>query len=858
MNSFTQIYLVLSLVCINPFSFDLIAQDKSESSDEKNEKKKEKSIEELTKDHQKSEGIFTFYRNDKDGSLQMEISENQLDKNYIHFAQISNGALDAKLFKGVFKDAQVFKISKFYDKLEFTLVNTNFYFDKNSALAKSKDANISHSIIANVKIEAHDKKTGKYLIKADPLFLKETFVPIKTPKNPASKSKGFSLGKLDDKKSKLKELKNYPENAMLEVEYVYSSASVIPSQLSNSVADGRNISVSVYHSILNIPDNDYEIRLDDPKVGYFLTQVNDQTSNSATPYRDLIHRWNLKKKDPSADLSEPVKPIVWWMENTTPKELRPIIKKAGERWNIAFEAAGFKNAIVMKQQPDDADWDAGDIRYNVLRWTASPTPPWGGYGPSFVNPLTGEIIGADIMLEYASIPSLFRMETLFDGTGVGSIAEEIDQEISNTGYHKTCKASLHAQMSQFFGAVAQSTFDDDEIEKSKLIEEYIYYLILHEMGHTLGLNHNMKSSQLHNLKDINNTKITEKTGLMGSVMDYPAINFSNDRKNQGQYYTTTPGPYDIWAIQFGYQPMTNSEREQLLQKSTQPELLFGNDADDMRSPGKAIDPRVNIFDLTSDALAYSESRIELTTDVGKNLLKKYQKSKKGDSFQELLYAYYSLMREQTRSASTVSRYIGGIYIDRSVVGQKGSNKPYEPVPLKDQKRAMQILNDHVFSPEAFDMPNELYNYIAKQRRGFNFFAQNEDPKIHDRILSIQTSVLTHLLHKNTLQRIIDTELYGNKYTISAMMDDLKTAIFDQDIKGDINTFRQNLQLAYTKMLINMVSGSSKNQYPLIAQSMALYNLKQIKSMAGPSGNIVSMAHKMHLNQLIDNTMKEVK
>ena len=149
-----------------------------------------------------------------------------------------------------------------------------------------------------------------------------------------------------------------------------------------------------------MPDNDFEPRFDDPRVGYFSTEVDDQTSTSSTPYRDLIHRWDLKKKNPEAAISEPVTPITWWMENSTPLEWRETIKAAVLQWNIAFEKAGFKNAIVVKQQPDDADWDAGDIRYNVLRWTSSPQPPFGGYGPSFVNPRTGQILGADIMLEF--------------------------------------------------------------------------------------------------------------------------------------------------------------------------------------------------------------------------------------------------------------------------------------------------------------------------------------------------------------------------------------------------------------------------------------------------------------------------
>ena len=149
-----------------------------------------------------------------------------------------------------------------------------------------------------------------------------------------------------------------------------------------------------------MPDDNYSPRFDDTRVGYFTTQTNNMTSLDQVNYRDFINRWRLEKKYPGKSLSEPVKPIVYWIENTTPVEFRQIIKNAVESWNIAFEKAGFKNAIQVNIQSDSANWDAGDIRYNVLRWTSSPKPPWGGYGPSFVNPKTGEILGADIMLEW--------------------------------------------------------------------------------------------------------------------------------------------------------------------------------------------------------------------------------------------------------------------------------------------------------------------------------------------------------------------------------------------------------------------------------------------------------------------------
>src|SRR5690606_27883973 len=191
------------------------------------------------------------------------------------------------------------------------------------------------------------------------------------------------------------------------------------------------------------------------------------------------------------------------------------------------------------------------------------------------------------------------------------------------------------------------------------------------------------------------------------------------------------------------------------------------------------------------------------------------------------------------------------YVDRAMSGQINATQPYTPVSLDDQKRAMNALETYVFAPDAFKAPNELYNYLALQRRGYNFFNGPEDPKIHSQVLSYQQNILNHILHPNTLQRIVDSELYGNEYKLSAFMTDLNNAIFKSDVGGNVNSFRQNLQLDYTNRLIGMLVGNQSNRYNHLAKSMALYNLKNIKSMAVASGDVSSRAHKQHLNTLIE-------
>ncbi len=816
-------------------------------------KPKKKTINALVKSSKKTEGLFALYQDTISGSLQMLISKEQLNKEYIHFSQIANGVMESgRLVKGMYRPSLVFKIKKHFNKIEFIKQNTSFYFDPENPLYKSKNANISNGNIASIKIEASDDKKGLYLIKADGLFLKETFGQIKPPKYPGMRPTAFSLGNIDKNKTKITRIKNYPDNVNITTEYVYYKPSIL-NKGSNAIADARNVSIKVYHSLIAMPENDYEIRLDDPRVGYFATQVDDQTSTDVINYRDLVHRWHLKKKNPELALSEPVKPITWWMENTTPIKWRETIKNAVLEWNKAFEKAGFKNAIEVKQQPDDADWDAGDIRYNVLRWTSSPNPPFGGYGPSFVNPKTGEIMGADIMLEFVHFTNRVFYDKLFDSSASSNLINESGNAHLD---HSNCALGIEMHKNLVLGNIALKANSSEDFEMERMKKEAMTALIMHEVGHTLGLNHNMKASQLFSPEQLANADFIKGKCLTGSVMDYAGINLTRDKTKQGQFYDTTIGPYDVWAIQFGYTPFSSKmERDNLLNLSTKPELMFGNDADDMRSPGKAIDPRVMIGDLSNDQIQFSINRFELINDMMTKLKSKF--SNKGKSYQELKHAYNILSYLKSDAADITSRFIGGVYVDRAMIGQEGATQPYTPVSLKDQKRAMDVLKKYVFAPDAFQTPDNLINHLASQRRGFNF-RTTEDPKIHRRILNIQQGVLFHLLHPNTLQRITDSQLYGNQYKLSAFMLDLNNAIFKSDIYGNVNSFRQNLQLKYTNMLLDMLIGKRKSSYTNNAKSMALYNLKRIKTMATNTGDIASRAHKEHLKTLINNGLKELK
>jgi hypothetical protein len=631
---------------------------------------------------------------------------------------------------------------------------------------------------------------------------------------------------------------------------------------SDAVTDARNVTITLRHSLIEVPENDFEPRFSDPRIGFFTQQKDDLTSTSATPYHDLINRWHLEKKNPDAELSEPVEPITWWIENTTPKRIRPIIRDAVLEWNTAFREAGFRNAIEVKVQPDTASWDAGDIRYNVLRWTSSPNPPFSGYGPSFVNPHTGQILGADVMLEYAFLTNQVAQNKLFEEAGLPlQSAANVPENLPK--HACTLPGFLHTNT--LFGKAALETAAADpnpeqngpsdlDGEITQLMEEALHFLALHEVGHTLGLQHNMKSSQLHSADEVHNASVTRDEGLVGSVMDYPAVNVAPPNVDQGQYYTTRPGPYDVWAVEYGYTPdASEQELDEILSRSTDPDLAFGNDADDMRAPGKAIDPEVMVGDMSNEALDYAEGRMTLVEDLMADLLEKYEDP--GQSYEELRNAFLSITGQHAQMAAVASRYVGGVYVDRALIGQEGATEPYRPVSLEKQQRALDLLDQYLFAPDAFEIiPNELYRHLQPQRRGFNFFGESEDPKIHARVLGIQEYVLAHLLHPNVLERMTDTRLYGNEYSLATYMEDLTNDVFAADADGNVNTFRQNLQVAYVESLATVVGEDGDAQYDNVAQSAALQSLQQIEEMiADKRGvNAETRAHTDHVLHLIES------
>lgn len=809
-----------------------------------------KTIAELTKSSAKHAGLFTIYQDTVTGALQMVVKKDQIGKEYIYWSVTDEGALPAGQFRGAFGPNTVFAVRKNFNKIEFITQNTNFYFNPASPLSRAADANISPGMLASIEIAATDTATGEYLIKADDLFLTETLRQIKpSPRPGAPPGAGFSLGSLSKEKTHVVSIKSYPLNTDVVVEYVY----VNPAPTSGGgpeITDPRNVSLTIQHTFIEMPVNGYQPRFADPRVGYFTDEVTDLTSTSVTPWRDLVNRWNLVKKNPDAALSDPVEPITWWIENTTPVELRPAIREGVLAWNKAFETAGFTNAVVVREQPDTATWDAGDLRYNVLRWTASPTPPFGGYGPSFTNPRTGQILGADIMLEFIFVTNRIQQADLFEYAGQALTLPTDDTDANS------CSAQAYMQQQAAFGAAALQALGATDAEMSAYVHDAVVSLVLHEVGHTMGLNHNMKASQMLSPSQLQDSALVAARGVSGSVMDYHAVNVPPPGGRRAPVFDTKTGPYDDWAIEFAYRPALSDPAAEtarmtaLLNRSTEPQLAFGNDADDMRSPAGGIDPRVMVGDLSNDALTWAEGRMVLVDTLLQGLDQRYPKP--GENYATLRTAYLRATGEKGNAAVVTSRYIGGVYVSRGVDGQPDAGLPFTPVPLADQQRAMRLLRTEFFAPDAWDASPQLLAELQQPRRGFS---GPGEPTIHARVLGMQKSVLSFLLAPETQARLTDSRLYGNQYSAARMMSDLTDAVFAADARGNVNTFRQNLQLEYVDQVAAMIKGASAKKYDYVSQSAALASLKKIQAqVATPSGDAETRAHRQHLSLAISQAL----
>ncbi|MEK7775253.1 MAG: zinc-dependent metalloprotease, partial [Candidatus Zixiibacteriota bacterium] len=661
-------------------------------------------------------------------------------------------------------------------------------------------------------------------------------------------------------------IKSFPENSEIDVRLHFKTSKPV-------AADAMQNPYSFFHtyhySLSTLPTTDYVPRLADDRVGHFVTVFQDySTLDTVTPWVRFVNRWNLKKKFPDSAMSEPVAPIVYWIDNTVPTEYRDAVKEGIEFWNKSYEKIGFRNAVVAKQMPDTADWDPADARYSTVRWMLTGTY---AVGPSRTNPFTGQIYDADVRVGADFLRAMFNdvnyelKPLAFDGKLFVEANEFGDGPVNS----RNCNYGASSARQAMFGLNALLANSGDLANKDSLtqqyVHEYLVELIAHEVGHTLGFRHNFKASTIYSQTDLDDVNFTRSHGTVGTVMEYAPANIGLPGGGQGNYFSPVPGPYDDWAIEYAYSDFgakTTSEELPKLQaiasKASQPELAYGTDEDNFGNTSKAIDPNCNLFDQGNDVLGYCERKLALTRNVMKNAMTKAEKP--GSSYQEVLRVFSPAMSGYFYSGMYAARQIGGIYHFRDHAGDPGGRLPFKPVPASVQKKALALLKDNIFSANSFDFAPELLNKLQPNRlpdfQWTQYSVAQIDYPIHSTVLGIQNIVFSTLYSGYTLNRLLDNQerigATDEKFTMYDLFTELRRSIWSELSGGSsINDFRRQLQMLHIQYL-TAIYLSAGNIFPTDAKTLAANDLDIIEESsrnAIGAGTLDGMS-RAHLNQVI--------
>jgi hypothetical protein len=805
--------------------------------EEEKDKSKLPAFEELVDDYEKISGLFDMYWDIEKNAAYFSIHPDQFEQIYLWNVTRQSG--DAAYFdSGSMMGSFPFFFKKFGESIQLIEANTRYRAEENTPTARAIKQQFPNAILLKSKILSEpDSINGKILIDMKDFFLTDKYTLV-----------GYRTGKwkrkynFDKDNSSFTTLKSFTENTEVGVALHFKSDKP---HSSSTLADSRSMLHKYHFSLSAIPESDYQPRVADDRVGHFQTFYQDYSSlDLNSPYKYYINRWNLVKKDPGAKLSEPVEPIVFWIENTTPEKYRQAIAEGILMWNEAFERIGFKNAMVANIMPDDADWDPADSRYNTIRWIIQPG---GGYavGPSRANPFTGELYDADIRISSDYVRHFYReYDEFITPVSMSDVLNWMDppNELENYNNHQ-CEYSQEKHRQMVFASnflLANGTIDTDDLEE--FVMAGLSDLVVHEVGHTLGLRHNFRGTSIYPLELLKNYDFTNEYGIAGSVMDYTPINLSPEGEPQGSYYHTTLGVYDYWAIEYAYRPFDKSEFEtedeflkSIASRSAEPLLAYCTDEDARGYSMRGMDPSCNLYDMTSDPLEYYQARIEMVNELWKILPEKFESD--NESYYKLRSVFGQGIGEYRNMCNNVPKYIGGVYAYRDHVGDPNGRIPFEVVPALKQRQALEFLNAQIFSEDAFQFSPELLNKLAPRYfgdfQGSNWTRARHDYPIHDVVFAIQARALSRLYSKSVLNRMQDNELKTpineEIFKMSELFNTLQMSLWSEmEQRENINSYRRKLQRTHVHIMVSILL-QKNNDYPGDAVSLARNNLIDLKS-----------------------------
>lgn len=767
-------------------------------------------FETLTTGMKKTEGLLNIYT--KDQQILVELKQGQLGQDFLMLSSIARGASQGMILGGMtWGDDVLWSFRKVGDKIHVLRKNVKFKAKPGTPEAAAVKLAYNDAVLYALPILTDTN--GGHLVDMTRIFMSDDELI------------GRMLGaSFVFDRSTIANVKGFPKNVEIDVAAVYSRD---PSQESDTIPDARGIQVTMHYSISQLPQTGYRPRKADDRIGYFLTVTKDFSDNSDDQhFVRYINRWDLQKLDPAAKMSPPKDPIVFYLEKTVPMNLRPIVRKGIEDWNKAFEKLGFDNAIEVRQQRDDDTWDPEDVQHNTFRWITAEA----GFamGPSRINPLTGQILDADIIFDASFLRS---WRTTYENFTPSSIAEIFGDDLPATAArsshlplhlrHSQCRLTQGmAQQTGFAAAIFAAQGLNEK--RGELPEEYLHQalkeVVMHEVGHTLGLRHNFKASAWKTLAEMEDPAKANEP-IVASVMDYSPVNIVQAGIKQPAYYTTTIGPYDYWAIEYGYKPISGDENAELLKiatRSGEPGLDYGTDED---TEANDPDPQSIRFDLGKDPVAYAQRQIGIVNAILPKLIDRTVDT--GDGFQRARQAFGILLSEHYRTVRFAAKLIGGVNVYRDHKGDIQAHAPFKQVDAAQQRAATKLVLEQGLISHKFEPA--VLNSLAATR--WSHWGSPEirriDYPIHNQIAQFQTSMLTFCFGAPVLARLQDGEIKTpageDAYTLAEHLKTAVEGVFSEltaPPAGEFNnrnqyisSFRRNTQRAALKLLSDIVRKS---------------------------------------------------